>query len=152
MTVFTYGPYKVDESQLLEIKELVEGYLSEPYSIFCFRYFCDTFPEHCFVSYDDDKIVGVVIGKRTKHRDRQRGYLGMLAVSPQYRGKGIGSRLMRMLIDSMKGCVDEIVLEAEINNKSALSLYEKHGFFRYKLLTRYYMSGSDAYRLKYFFD
>lgn len=152
--VVLYTSYNTDESDLLAIKELVEQFLSEPYSIFCYRYFCHTFPEHCFVakSADTQRLIGVVIGRRTEHRGRQRGYLGMLAVSTACRGMGIGSELLKRLVESMRGLVDEIVLEAEITNLSALRLYEKHGFIRDKLLTNYYMSGSNAYRLKYFFD
>lgn len=150
----TYSLYNPDESDLLAIKELVERFLSEPYSVFCYRYFCNTFPEHCILAKDSTSgtLVGVVIGRRTDHRGSRRGYLGMLAVAAQCRGLGIGSELIKRLIDSMRGLVDEIVLEAEMSNTSALRLYEKHGFIRDKLLTNYYMSGSDAYRLKYFFD
>lgn len=149
-----YGPYRTDESQLLEIKELVEGFLSEPYSIFCYRYFCHTFPEHCFIASDVDtqQIIGVIIGRRSVHRERSRGYLGMLAVAQGWRGLGIGTELVKMLIGSMRGLVEEVVLEAEVSNAAALKLYFKHGFIRDKLLTRYYMNGSDAYRLKYFYD
>ena len=149
-----YSKYQTDESDLLAIKELVEQFLSEPYSVFCYRYFCHTFPEHCIVAKDSltSKLVGVVIGRRTDHRGARRGYLGMLAVSNSCRGMGIGSELIKRMVDSMRGLVDEIVLETEVTNVSALRLYERHGFFRDKLLTNYYMSGSDAYRLKYFFD
>jgi peptide alpha-N-acetyltransferase len=137
----------------LQIKALVEGFLSEPYSVFCYRYFCYTFPEHCIIACGEQaKIVGVVIGRRTEHREKSRGYLGMLVVSPECRSLGIGSELVSRLIESMRGTVEEIVLEAETSNVPALKLYEKHGFIRDKLLTRYYMNGSDAFRLKYFFD
>jgi hypothetical protein len=38
--------------------------------------------------------------------------------------------------------LDECVLEAEITKKGALSLYQN---------PNYYLSGTDAFRLKYFF-
>jgi len=43
---------------------------------------------------------------------------------------------------------DECVLEAESTNKGALRLYENLGFIRDKRLHRYYLSGTDAFRLK----
>ena len=43
---------------------------------------------------------------------------------------------------------EQVVLEAEVTNRGALSLYENLGFLRDKRLHRYYMNGSDAYRLK----
>lgn len=45
------------------------------------------------------------------------------------------------------GC-EEVALEAEVSNAGALRLYQKLGFMRDKRLHRYYLSGSDAYRLK----
>jgi N-alpha-acetyltransferase 30 len=43
---------------------------------------------------------------------------------------------------------DEVVLEAEVTNKGALSLYENLGFVRDKRLYRYYLNGVEAFRLK----
>ncbi len=42
----------------------------------------------------------------------------------------------------------EVVLEAEASNVSALSLYTKLGFVKETRLPRYYLNGSDAFRLK----
>jgi peptide alpha-N-acetyltransferase len=42
----------------------------------------------------------------------------------------------------------EIVLEAEFCNSAAIELYTNLGFIKTKLLSRYYLNGSDAYRLK----
>jgi peptide alpha-N-acetyltransferase len=43
------------------------------------------------------------------------------------------------------------VLEAETTNEGALRLYQSLGFIRDKALSRYYLSGRDAYRLKLLF-
>ena len=58
-----------------------------------------------------------------------------------------------MAIDRMYelGC-DEVILETEITNKGALRLYEKLGFARDKRLSKYYLNGVDAYRLKLWFN
>ena len=42
----------------------------------------------------------------------------------------------------------QVVLEAEDTNTAALHLYEKLGFVRDKRLHKYYLAGSDAFRLK----
>jgi len=42
---------------------------------------------------------------------------------------------------------DEIVLETEEQNVPAMKLYERLGFLRSKKLHRYYLNGSEAYRL-----
>lgn len=43
--------------------------------------------------------------------------------------------------------VDEVVLETEFDNASALALYEALGFVREKRLHRFYSNGKDAFRL-----
>lgn len=41
-----------------------------------------------------------------------------------------------------------MVLETEVVNKGALSLYKSLGFSRVKRLMNYYLNGNDAFRLK----
>ena len=43
------------------------------------------------------------------------------------------------------------MLEAETTNEGALRLYQSLGFIRGRRLARYYLSGTDAYRLKLLF-
>uniref|UniRef100_A0A1I8B0C5 N-acetyltransferase domain-containing protein n=1 Tax=Meloidogyne hapla TaxID=6305 RepID=A0A1I8B0C5_MELHA len=73
----------------------------------------------------------------------------MLAVDKSFKNVGIGTTLARAIIRAMadRGC-DEIVLETEASNNTSLSLYARLGFIRESRLFRYYMSGSDAFRLK----
>ena len=49
----------------------------------------------------------------------------------------------------MEHDVELIQLETERCNIAALNLYQKLGFSRTKLFKRYYMNGSDAYRMKF---
>ncbi|XP_067939866.1 N-alpha-acetyltransferase 30-like isoform X2 [Watersipora subatra] len=80
---------------------------------------------------------------------RKRGYIAMLAVDDSCRRKRIGSTLVGIAIDSMIAeQADEVVLETEVTNLSALRLYEKLGFVRDKRLYKYYLNGVDAFRLK----
>ncbi|GLI67549.1 hypothetical protein VaNZ11_011774 [Volvox africanus] len=143
-----YVQYK-DENDLPIVMDLVDKELSEPYSIFTYRYFLHQWPHLCFVSYDGDKPFGTVVCKMDLHRERMRGYVAMLVVDKAYRGKRVGSELVKMAISEMikGGCV-EVVLEAEVVNIGALRLYQGLGFVRDKRLHRYYLNGVDAYRLK----
>jgi len=78
-----------------------------------------------------------------------RGYVAMLVVDKQCRGKGVGSELVRKSIQAMiEGKCEEVALEAEVTNQGALKLYQGLGFIRDKRLHRYYLNGVDAYRLK----
>ncbi|KAG0219863.1 N-alpha-acetyltransferase 30A [Mortierella sp. GBA43] len=75
----------------------------------------------------------------------------MLAVSKEYRNRKIGSTLVLMAIQAMKDAgADEIVLETEYTNTSAIALYQRMGFIKDKRLYRYYLNGVDAFRLKLF--
>ncbi|RUP49805.1 putative acyltransfersase [Jimgerdemannia flammicorona] len=147
----TYIPYK-NEIQLPPIMKLIEDDLSEPYSIYTYRYFIHNWPQLCFMANDKDKCVGVIICKLDYHREeRLRGYIAMLAVAKEYRKRKIGTTLVEMAIHAMKEQnADEIVLETEYTNQGALSLYQHLGFIRDKRLHRYYLNGVDAFRLKLF--
>ena len=87
----------------------------------------------------------------------------MLAVDKCFKNVGIGTTLARAVIRAMadRGCDEvciaiyveiyqflQIVLETEASNNTSLALYARLGFIRESRLFRYYMSGSDAFRLK----
>lgn len=144
------------EASLPDIMALVEKDLSEPYSVFTYRYFVLGWPELTILAREaaDSKLLGVIVCKadRQNRRKRLRGYIAMLAVEKDHRKRGIGSYLAYQAILKMKemGC-DEVVLETELSNSGALSLYGKLGFTRDKRLCRYYLNGGDAFRLKLWF-
>ncbi|CAH1636901.1 unnamed protein product [Spodoptera littoralis] len=138
------------ELQMPEIMRLIQKDLSEPYSIYTYRYFIHNWPKLCFLATHEGKCIGAIVCKLDMHRNVvKRGYIAMLAVDEKYRKRKIGSRLVRKAIQAMiKDNADEVVLETEITNKPALKLYENLGFVRDKRLFRYYLNGVDALRLK----
>eukprot|EP00055_Hartaetosiga_balthica_P014081 m.75439 g.75439 ORF g.75439 m.75439 type:complete len:172 (-) comp8482_c0_seq1:1384-1899(-) len=139
-----------DENDLPRMAELIAKDLSEPYSVYTYRYFLHTWPQLSHVAVIDGEIVGTVICRLTQHkRGPFRGYIAMIAVDDKCRRKGIGTALVEASITALKKMdADEIVLEAEVTNQGALRTYEKLGFLRDKLLYRYYLSGISAWRLK----
>mmetsp|Transcript_12367 Transcript_12367/g.34730 ORF Transcript_12367/g.34730 Transcript_12367/m.34730 type:complete len:212 (-) Transcript_12367:311-946(-) len=139
------------EDDLDLVMALIDNELSEPYSIFTYRYFIYNWPNLCYLAFDSatGKAFGTVVCKLDSHRGTVRGYLAMLTVEKEYRGKMIGTRLVRLGIQEMIACgAEEVVLEAEVNNHGALRLYTNLGFIRDKRLHRYYLNGGDAFRLK----
>ncbi|EGV60157.1 N-alpha-acetyltransferase 30 [Yamadazyma tenuis] len=139
------------QNQFRIISNLIADHLSEPYSIYVYWYFLNTWPQYCYITKDSaDTVVGVIISKINLHRNvRTRGYIGMLVIDPIYRKKGIAKKLVQLTIDAMIEAdhVDEISLETEVINKGALRLYESLGFMRVKRLYKYYLSTHDAFRL-----
>eukprot|EP00934_Nitzschia_sp_Nitz4_P006417 Nitzschia sp. Nitz4//scaffold205_size38804//27532//28240//NITZ4_007648-RA/size38804-augustus-gene-0.54-mRNA-1//1//CDS//3329541525//6407//frame0 len=157
-----------DESQLDYVMKLVTADLSEPYSIFTYRYFLHRFPELCILAIPKDdpdgksEPIGCVVGKIDQEeqlmtgetRVGPTGYIGMLAVQSSYRRKGIGKALVEQVLSRMKkmGCLS-VALETEVCNTSAQRLYqESFGFIREELLVRYYLNFNDAYRLRLWFE
>lgn len=147
--VIEYVGYE-SELQMPLIMKIIQKDLSEPYSIYTYRYFIHNWPNLCFLAMCDDLCVGAIVCKLDQHRlVIKRGYIAMLAVDGRYRKHGIGSTLVRRAIAGMvEGDADEVVLETEITNRPALRLYEALGFVRDKRLFRYYLNGVDALRLK----
>ncbi|KAK2159343.1 hypothetical protein LSH36_154g01059 [Paralvinella palmiformis] len=138
------------ELQMPEIMRLITKDLSEPYSIYTYRYFIHNWPKLCFLAMDGSHCVGAIVCKLDMHKKMiRRGYIAMLAVDEECRRKGIGSHLvLKAIAAMMSDDCDEVVLETEITNKAALRLYENLGFVRDKRLFRYYLNGVDALRLK----
>ena len=85
------------------MRQLISKDLSEPYSIYVYRYFLYQWGDLCFLAMNDkDEMVGVVVSKLEPHRGGPlRGYIAMLAVRGEYRGRGIATKLVRMAIDAM---------------------------------------------------
>ncbi|KNH06230.1 hypothetical protein XU18_2735 [Perkinsela sp. CCAP 1560/4] len=162
-----YHQYSGSSAETNSIQALIAGDLSEPYSIFTYRYFLSQWPNLCVLcSLGEDKnkessqsdepskcqdIVACVVSKIEKKSEEAplRGYIAMLTVDKNYRHHGIGTELVRQTIEKMRdlGC-SWVYLETPFENLGALKLYENLGFIKEKRLIRYYMNGEDAFRLK----
>ncbi|KAI1406323.1 acyl-CoA N-acyltransferase [Hypoxylon fuscum] len=146
--------HALEEKYLPAIRALISNDLSEPYSIYVYRYFLYQWAHLCYMALNpvDNSLMGVIICKLELHTSHSppthRGYIAMLAVSSAFRGHGIATALVKMAIDAMaERHADEVVLETEETNTPAMRLYERLGFLRSKKLHRYYLNGNSAYRL-----
>jgi peptide alpha-N-acetyltransferase len=143
------------EHYLQGIIDLISVDLSEPYSIFTYRYFINNWPDLCFIALKaapcgdlaavdvpgvapKQCVVGTIVCKQDRHRSGAlRGYIAMLAVHHSVRKRGMGSRLVKLAVRAMRDSgADEAVLETEVTNLGALRLYEGLGFVRDKRLPR----------------
>ena len=154
----TYPGYK----QRKRIIDLMTKYLSEPYPIYTYMYFLDLFPNCTILCYDKNKknenndyyVVGAVVGNINYKPNKSQGYIAMLAVEEEYRKKGLGRKMVELLMDKFKKSykVNEISIETEVDNYAALGLYESFGFVRTKMYINYYFNSNNAYKLKLFLD
>jgi [ribosomal protein S18]-alanine N-acetyltransferase len=93
--------------------------------------------EHKYlVARDEEKIVGYIGIEKIL----DEVHIINMAIDPDYRGKGIGKRLMQHVLN------DEEVffLEVRVSNETAKSVYEKYGFKVINTRKGYYADGEDA--------
>ena len=76
----------------------------------------------------------------------RKGHVVSFAVLEEYRGKGIGKKLVEQSIEGMKirKC-NESYLEVRTDNIPAIKLYESLGFDRIATLNTYYKDGRNAF-------
>lgn len=85
-------------------------------------------------AYIEDEVVGVVVVNRTGMKDYiPENILVYIATHKNYRGKGIGKKLMQQTIELAKG---SIALHVEPENPAKF-LYEKVGFSSKYIEMRY---------------
>lgn len=79
------------ELQMPDIMRLMKTALSEPYSIYTYRYFIHNWPKLCILAKCEDCCVGAIVCKLEMHHyNNRRGYIAMLAVDEKYRKRKIG--------------------------------------------------------------
>lgn len=80
-------------------------------------------PKGCFGAFAEQRLVGTVT---TITYGREVAWVGMMLVKGEYRGRGIGKRLMRASLDYCAGCqIETIKLDA---TPAGRPLYESLGF------------------------
>lgn len=100
LVIKPYNP--AGEVELGVIMGLMAKELSEPYSIFTYRYFLAQWPQFAYVAYaPDGQLIGAVVAKSEQRGGVERGYIAMLAVEAAYRGHGLGSKLVSACITKM---------------------------------------------------
>lgn len=113
--------------------------------------------EPIFKQLLDDEVLYVFEEERTpigmfkliplKHRTSHIAYLGGVAIAPEFAGKGYAKKMFSEIIalGKTKQLV-RIELSASVDNKRAISLYEKCGFQAEGVLRKYtYLKNEDRY-------
>jgi ribosomal protein S18 acetylase RimI-like enzyme len=120
------APYVSDEVTWREHYPMYEELFRRP----------DTF---LFLASDGDRLIGYALGHVTPVEEtwiadtwvtgKRIGELESISVLPEYRGQGIGSRLLDEVdreFDSLS--VEDVVIGLLPGNEGALRLYERHGY------------------------
>lgn len=133
---------KADIPQLLELEN--NSFDSNKLTERRFQYFLKLSNGELIVQLIDSKISGY--GLILFHRGTALARLYSIAVSPNFRGMGLGKKLLLKLesIAKDKGC-SYVRLEVKFSNHMAINLYEKNNYRRFAVKKAYYSDGKDAY-------
>lgn len=82
-------------------------------------------PNTCFVAEDNGELVGVIMSGH----DGRRGYIYHTTVKKEYRGKGIGKKLVNSALEALEAeGIHKVALVAFENNVSGNIFWERVGF------------------------
>lgn len=95
-------------------------------------------------------VSGTPVGFMLYELHWRRVHISDVAVSPDFRGLGIGRFLIRSLIEQLPALSrSRITLEVRKSNSGAIKLYESLGFMSFRTKPRYYQDGEDAILMAY---
>lgn len=91
-----------------------------------------------YYAIHNDRVVGWCdVFPEENPRQSHRGGLGM-GLLPEYRGKGIGSKLLKAVMDHAKKFgLEKVELHVYTSNEHAIALYKKFGFEQEGLIKKY---------------
>jgi ribosomal-protein-alanine N-acetyltransferase len=102
--------------------------------------------ETFLVAERGERLVGYVAGLLQE----REGYIASIAVEPDLRRAGLGSRLMRAVVDKLRDeGVTSVALHVRAENEAAIAMYTRLGFDVERVESRYYPDGMDALYMRW---
>ena len=125
---------KMQPSHIEGVKALLdECFGSGAWSVESITAELDKSTSYCAVAVDDDRVVGYIAFENIV----DEGSITELAVDPEYRRKGVGRKLVELMLTSVEG-VKTVCLEVRASNVPAISLYKAMGFKEISVRLGYY--------------
>ncbi len=130
-----------------------EEELPEDYPYFFYKSILDNYPESFLIAQNSfGKIIGYIMWRAEKNpsldslRYVNTGHLVSIAVSQEYRKKGVAKSLLKNSMQTIKKYkIHEYVLEVRVSNYNAIKLYEQFNFQISNTKKNYYRDGENAY-------
>jgi [ribosomal protein S18]-alanine N-acetyltransferase len=92
------------------------------------------------------KVLGFIVAQANR---RGVGHILTIDVPPASRRFGVGSKLLATAEERLRAAACRtVVLEAAVDNVSALAFYKRHAYSIVKSIPRYYSNGVDAFVLE----
>jgi len=116
----------------------------DPYPFQVFVVLAGRTPETFLVAVSANVVVGYVLASL----DEDIGHILSIAVRLDFRGRGLGSRMMIEMLETLRRKGTRFTeLEVRISNRKAVEFYKKFGFKVVGHVKRYYRDGEDAVRM-----
>ena len=135
----------IREARVEDLRDVFEIELKcfpDPYPMDLLRKLLSSYPRTFLVAETDGRIVGYIIAGV---RWLSVGHILAIAVDPAYRGRGIGTSLMREVFRRFReDGVRHVRLEVRKSNVVAISFYHKLGFIERFEVPFYYSDGETA--------
>ena len=113
----------------------------DAYSKAVFLFYLMTERDGFIVALKGDSVVGYVIA--TNHGGQ--GLIQSIAVSPEFRRRGIGAKLMQAAIARLAVKFNRVFLQVDAKQESTIRFYRALSFRETgKVLKRYYRNGDDG--------
>ena len=107
-------------------------------------YFMNRDGAETIVAEEGGEIIAFLIME--VHRNRRAATIVTLDVREDYRRSGHGTRLVNRSEEILRDYGAEMYdLQVDVNNRSAIRFYKKHGFKVVRTIPNYYANGHDAY-------
>ncbi len=127
----------LDQIRVIELGSFPEN----PYSAIAFINFLMLAGKGFIVACSGDSVVGYIIGTGIG----EEGMIQSTAVTPSFRRRGVGVRLMGSVIEHLSRKHRRISLLVDVSNEAAIHLYHKFGFSKTgRVIRAYYPNGNDA--------
>lgn len=130
-------------ADLLDVFRIEHASFAQPWPFQAFERFVGG--EGFLVAEQGSLIAGYIVADSVPNHGSALGHIKDFAVHPDFRGQGVGTRLLQRTLSDlgMRG-VYSVKLEVRESNDTAIRLYQQHGFTHRRTVPRYYENGEDA--------
>jgi ribosomal-protein-alanine N-acetyltransferase len=132
-------------ADIAAIAEIEERSFGDPWDQEVFAEALGYFPTTYFVAVLNGVVAGFVVGAFEETGENLYGHICNLAVSPEYRHRGIGAMILRRAEQQFAlEFATGVQLEVRISNTGAQRFYRRLGYREAMTIDRYYANGEDA--------
>lgn len=109
------------------------------------RQLVSSFDAATWIAEENGGVVGFGLVEWVEEAERAVAYIQTLEVAPDLRGQGVGGELLRLIEDSARAAGAALIwLHVDMENASAIRLYQAHGYLCEGQKANYYARSRDA--------